>query len=84
MCKELNPDFTPARIKVSYIKIFVTEWKNNPDHKPYYQIEYHDLSDDEIHCGFGSYKLEYVQRWAVECFDIVSAPPKVESAVQGE
>lgn len=39
--------------------------------KPYYGIKYFDLSDNEYHIGYGSYKLEYVFEWLEQCFKIV-------------
>ena len=39
--------------------------------KPYYEIKYYDLSDNEYHIGYGSYKLEYVFEWLEQCFEIV-------------
>lgn len=39
--------------------------------KPYYGIKYFDLSDNEYHIGYGSYKLEYVFEWLEQCFEIV-------------
>lgn len=39
--------------------------------KPYYEIKYFDLSDNEYHIGYGSYKLEYVFEWLEQCFEIV-------------
>ena len=41
------------------------------DEKPYYEIKYFDLSDNEYHIGYGSYKLEYVFEWLEQCFEIV-------------
>ena len=39
--------------------------------KPYYEIKYFDLSYNEYHIGYGSYKLEYVFEWLEQCFEIV-------------
>src|SRR5699024_9367827 len=41
------------------------------DEKPYYEIKYFDLSDNEYCIGYGSYKLEYVFKWLEQCFEIV-------------
>lgn len=41
------------------------------DEKPYYEIKYFDLSDNEYYIGYGSYKLEYVFEWLEQCFEIV-------------
>ena len=74
--KELDVCVPEQRIKVSYFKVFATKWRPDPDYKPYYQIEYHDLTDGQTHIGFGSYKADYVYQWAAECFEIVSEPEK--------
>lgn len=57
----------PVKTKVSYAKLYVTRGGE----KPYYGIEYHSIEDDTIHCGFGSYNIEYVKEWLVECFDFI-------------
>ena len=44
------------KIKVSSAEIVVHGTKE----KPYYEIKYFDLSDNEIHIGFSSYKLDLV------------------------
>ena len=46
------------------------------DEKPYYEIKYFDLSDNEYHIGYGSYKLEYVFDWLEHCFEIVEKEKK--------
>ena len=40
--------------------------------KPYYQIEYYDLSDNEWHIGYGSGYLANVKEWLKTCFEVVN------------
>lgn len=49
------------------------------DEKPYYEIKYFDLSDNEYHIGYGSYKLEYVFEWLEQCFEIVEKEKKTNA-----
>lgn len=58
------------KIKVSSAEIVVHGTKE----KPCYEIEYFDLSDNEIHIGFGSYKLDIVFGYLEEYFEIVNDP----------
>lgn len=39
--------------------------------KPYYEIEYFDLSDNEMHVGFSSYKLDVVFGYLEKYFEIM-------------
>ena len=39
--------------------------------KPYYEIKYYELGNEECHVGYGSYNLQYVFEWLKECFEIV-------------
>lgn len=55
------------KVRVSSAEIVVHGTKENP----YYEIEYFDLSDNEIHIGFGSYKLDIVFEYLEKYFDIV-------------
>jgi hypothetical protein len=41
--------------------------------KPYYQIEYYDLSGNEWHIGYGSYCLANVKEWLKTCFEVTNA-----------
>lgn len=41
--------------------------------KPYYLIEYYDLSDNEWHIGYGSYCLANVKEWLKTCFEVTNA-----------
>lgn len=58
---------TIEKIKVSSAEILVHGTKE----KPYYEIKYRDLSDGQIHEGYGSYNLDYVFEWLEECFEII-------------
>ena len=55
------------KIKVSSVEIVVHGTKE----KPYYEIEYFDLSDNETHIGYSSYKLDVVFGYLEKYFDIV-------------
>lgn len=56
------------RYKVSSAEIIVRKIKK----KPYFEIKYFDLADDEIHIGFGSYNLNIVFGYLDEYFEIIS------------
>lgn len=56
------------KVRVSSAEIVVHGTKE----KPYYEIEYFDLSDNEMHVGFSSYKLDVVFRYLEKYFDIVN------------
>lgn len=56
------------KVRVSSAEIVVHGTKENP----YYEIEYFDLSDNEIHIGFSSYKLDVVFGYLEKYFDIVN------------
>lgn len=61
------------KIKTPYVRIYVS---GTPE-KPYYGITYFDLTDGEMHSGFGSYSLDFVFKWFAEEFDVAkSEPPK--------
>lgn len=55
------------KIKVSSAEIVVRGSRE----KPYYEIKYHDLSDGQVHVGYGSYTLDFVFEWLEECFEVV-------------
>ena len=55
------------KIKVSNAEIVVRGTKD----KPYYEIKYFDLSDNEMHIGFSSYKLDIVFGYLEKYFEIV-------------
>lgn len=63
------------KIKMPYARIYVS---GTPE-KPYYGIMYFDLTDGEMHSGFGSYSLDFVFEWFAEEFDVaMPEPPKEE------
>ncbi len=41
--------------------------------KPYYLIEYYDLSDNEWYIGYGSYCLANVKKWLKTYFEVTNA-----------
>ena len=55
------------KIKVSSADIVVHGTKE----RPYFEIKYFDLSDNEMHIGFSSYKLDIVFGYLEKYFDIV-------------
>lgn len=55
------------KIKVTSAEIIVT---GNAD-KPYFEIKYHCINNDECYIGYGSYDLKNVFSWLDECFDVV-------------
>lgn len=52
------------KIKTCFAQIIV----NNSEDKPYYSIMYWE--NGEMNIGFSSYKLDYVQRWLNEEFEV--------------
>nr|DAH64703.1 MAG TPA: envelope glycoprotein [Caudoviricetes sp.] len=63
------------KIKTPYARIYVS---GTPE-KPYYGITYFDLTDGEMHSGFGSYSLDFVFKWFAEEFEIAKPDlPKEE------
>lgn len=63
------------KIKTPYARIYVS---GTPE-KPYYGITYFDLTDGEMHSGFGSYSLDFVFKWLAEEFEIAKTElPKEE------
>ena len=54
------------KIKVSSAEIVV----NGTKEKPYFEIKYFDLSDNEMRIGFSSYKLDVVFGYLERYFDI--------------
>ena len=65
-----------TKIKTPYARIYVC---GTPE-KPYYGITYFDLTDGEMHSGFGSYSLDFVFKWFAEEFEIAKPePPKEET-----
>ena len=62
------------KIKTPYARIYVS---GTPE-KPYYGITYFDLTDGEMHSGFGSYSLDFVFKWFAEEFDVAKPEPQKE------
>lgn len=62
------------KIKVSSAEIVVHGTKE----KPYFEIKYFDLSDNEMHIGYSSYKLDIVFEYLEKYFDIVDEKGKPE------
>lgn len=55
------------KIKVSSAEIVVHGTKE----KPYFEIKYFDLSDNEMHIGYSSYNLDIVFDYLDKYFEIV-------------
>lgn len=55
------------KIRVSSAEIVVHGTKE----KPYYEIKYFDLSDNEMHIGYSSYNLDFVFGYLEKYFEIV-------------
>ena len=72
--KEMCSDENANKVRVSSAEIVVHGTKE----KPYYEIEYFDLSDNEMHIGFSSYKLDVVFGYLEKYFDIVNEENKPE------
>ena len=65
--KEIYSEETANKVRVSSAEIVVHGTKE----KPYYEIEYFDLSDNEMHIGFSSYKLDVVFGYLAKYFEIM-------------
>ena len=61
------PEENIEKIKVSNAEIVVHGTKE----KPYFEIKYFDLSDNETHIGYSSYNLDIVVGYLDKYFDIV-------------
>lgn len=62
------------KIKASSAEIVVHGTKE----KPYYEIKYFDLYDNEMHIGFSSYKLDVVFGYLEKYFDIAEGNSESE------
>lgn len=71
MCEKMT-ESKIEKIKASNAEIIVRGTKE----KPYYEIKYFDLSDNEWKIGYGSYKLDFVFAWKEVCFEIVDDESK--------
>lgn len=47
--------------------------------KPYYEIKYREVGNDDYNIGFGSYDLNNVLKWKEEEFEVVSEKEKKET-----
>ena len=56
------------KIKVSNAEIVV----NGTKEKPYFEIKYFDLSDNEMHVGYSSYNLDTVFGYLEKYFEIAN------------
>lgn len=56
-----------GKIKTNFAQMIV----DVIDDKPYYNILYFDLRDNEYHVGFGSYVLENTHGWLMENFELM-------------
>ena len=56
------------KIKVTSAEIVV----HGTVEKPYYEIKYLVIGEDEYRIGYSSYDLKNVFGWLEECFEIVS------------
>ena len=63
----LANDSENVKIKVTSAEIVV----HGTADKPYYEIKYCRLDDEEYHIGYSSYELRNVFEWLEECFDLV-------------
>lgn len=52
--------------------------------KPYYEIKYREVGNDDYNIGFGSYDLNNVLKWKEEEFEVVSEKEEKESRIDTE
>nr|DAP48947.1 MAG TPA: nucleoside triphosphate pyrophosphohydrolase [Caudoviricetes sp.] len=64
-------DTEEQRIKVTSAEIIVANTTGARQDKPYYEIKYQEVGQEEYTIGFGSYKLPYVLHWLDTCFEII-------------
>lgn len=64
-------DTVEQRIKVTSAEIIVANTKGARQGKPYYEIKYKEVGQEEYTIGFASYKLPYVLHWLDTCFEII-------------
>lgn len=62
-----SDDNKKEKIKVRSVEIVV----HGTREKPYYEIEYLCIDDNELHIGYSSYNLSIVFQWLEECFEKV-------------
>lgn len=63
--KEIIRSHMNEKEKVSSAEII----SRNIDGKPYYEIKFQKVGEDDYAVGYGSYKLDYVIEWLNECFE---------------
>lgn len=63
--KEIIRSHMNEKEKVSSAEII----SRNIDGKPYYEIKFQKVGEDDYTVGYGSYKLDYVIEWLNECFE---------------
>lgn len=59
------------RIKVTSAEVIVCNTDGLRQNKPYYEIKYKKVGQEEFNIGFGSYKLQYVLYWLDTYFEII-------------
>ena len=62
---EMNKNRTKISVKSAEIVVHGTV------DKPYFEIKYLIIGENEYRIGYSSYDLKNVFRWLKECFDIV-------------
>lgn len=67
----LFEDTEEDRIRVTSAEIIVANTKGARQDKPYYEIKYREVGQEEYIIGFGSYKLLFVLHWLDTYFEII-------------
>lgn len=63
------------KLVVDDIEVIVRGVRN----KPYYEIKYREVGNDDYNIGFGSYDLNNVLKWKEEEFEVVSEKEEKET-----
>lgn len=63
------------KLVVDDIEVIVRGVRN----KPYYEIKYREVGNDDYNIGFGSYDLNNVLKWKEEEFEVVSEKAEKET-----
>lgn len=63
------------KLVVDDIEVIVRGIKN----RPYYEIKYREVGNDDYNIGFGSYDLNNVIKWKEEEFEVVSEKAEKET-----
>lgn len=79
MC-ELMTEEKIEKIKASSVDIIVEKI----DGKPYYNIKYFDLKENQGYIGFGSFNLDYVFGWKDKYFDIVDEDQRLDEKMSDD